>query len=267
MWAFYNYVTVALQHSHPKTWMEDQRILHHFISEVNKIAPVSQPVPVVSEPADPLYEVPNQTNILDQIEELQKAQYPVTLDDAFIKEADEFSMAQLAGVKAPEDVVQEGSDFDIDLHQSEEIIEDVIEAEEVPFDIDGDDDVVQYTDPVGNVFEVPDLKIDIVDLNETTKAAILVQEEHLSLEPTPEDYEQFESDEVNLWDDEPSEASLIEPAQEDSFQVDGVNFTNDINEEPMSANLNVIEVEDDNAFDLDFTDDLKTDDSDVDFEF
>jgi hypothetical protein len=267
MWAFYNYVTVALQHSHPKTWMEDQRILHHFISEVNKFAPVSQPVPVVSEPADPLYEVPNQTNILDQIEELQKAQYPVTLDDAFIKEADEFSMAQLAGVKAPEDVVQEGSDFDIDLHQSEEIIEDVIEAEEVPFDIDGDDDVVQYTDPVGNVFEVPDLKIDIVDLNETTKAAILVQEEHLSLEPTPEDYEQFESDEVNLWDDEPSEASLIEPAQEDSFQVDGVNFTNDINEEPMSANLNVIEVEDDNAFDLDFTDDLKTDDSDVDFEF
>jgi hypothetical protein len=230
MWAFYNYVTVALQHSHPKTWMEDQRILHHFISEVNKFATVSQPAPAVSEPVqdlsepvDPLYAVPGQTNILDQIDEIT-----------------EFSMAQLAGVKAPEDVVQEGSDFDIDLHQSEEIIEDVTEAEET----------VEYTDPAGNTFEAP-----------------IVIEDFKTLEPTPEEHALFESEEVNLWDDEPSEASLIEPAQEDSFQVDGVNFTNDINEEPMSANLNVIEVEDDNAFDLDFTDDYKTDDSDVDFEF
>jgi hypothetical protein len=230
MWAFYNYVTVALQHSHPKTWMEDQRILHHFISEVNKFATVSQPAPAVSEPVqdlsepvDPLYAVPGQTNILDQIDEIT-----------------EFSMAQLAGVKAPEDVVQEGSDFDIDLHQSEEIIEDVTEAEET----------VEYTDPAGNTFEAP-----------------IVIEDFKTLEPTPEEHALFESEEVNLWDDEPSEASLIEPAQEDSFQVDGVNFTNDINEEPMSANLNVIEVEDDNAFDLDFTDDFKTDDSDVDFEF
>ncbi len=32
LWAFYNYVTLALQQSHPKTWMEDQRIFliqHH----------------------------------------------------------------------------------------------------------------------------------------------------------------------------------------------------------------------------------------------
>jgi hypothetical protein len=34
LWAFYNYVTIALQHSHPRTWMEDQRILHYFISTV-----------------------------------------------------------------------------------------------------------------------------------------------------------------------------------------------------------------------------------------
>jgi hypothetical protein len=35
MWAFYNYVTISLQHSHPKTWMEDQRVLHYFISTMN----------------------------------------------------------------------------------------------------------------------------------------------------------------------------------------------------------------------------------------
>jgi hypothetical protein len=34
LWAFYNYVTVALQSSHPKTWLEDQRILHYFIGTI-----------------------------------------------------------------------------------------------------------------------------------------------------------------------------------------------------------------------------------------
>jgi hypothetical protein len=101
LWAFYNYVTLALQTSHPRTWMEDQRILHHFISEVNKFAPVSQPVPIVSEPVqdlsepvDLLYAVPGQTNILDQIAE--------------------------------------------------------IEAQEIV-----NDEIVTYTDPVGNTFEAP----------------------------------------------------------------------------------------------------------------
>ena len=77
LWAFYNYVTTALQHSHPKTWMEDQRILHMFISEVNKLTPapvVSASVPDVSAPVDPLTtnygEPENQTNLLVQIAEV-----------------------------------------------------------------------------------------------------------------------------------------------------------------------------------------------------
>lgn len=80
LWAFYNYVTTALQHSHPKTWMEDQRILHMFISEVNRFTPtpvistpvqtLSAPVPDLSAPVDPLYVDPRQTNILDQIAEV-----------------------------------------------------------------------------------------------------------------------------------------------------------------------------------------------------
>jgi hypothetical protein len=102
LWAFYNYVTTALQTSHPKTWMEDQRVLHYFISSVNNF---SKPLPVEVEieheeeerVADPLLnnygEPENQTNILIQIAEetgddtLLKAQYPVTPDDAFQTEA------------------------------------------------------------------------------------------------------------------------------------------------------------------------------------
>jgi hypothetical protein len=82
LWAFYNYVTTALQSSHPKTWMEDQRVLHYFISSVNNF---SKPLPIQPEPAvndeeekviDPLlnnYGQPeNQTNLLVQIEEAEQ---------------------------------------------------------------------------------------------------------------------------------------------------------------------------------------------------
>jgi len=72
LWAFYNYVTIALQHSHPKTWMEDQRVLHYFISTVNNFqqctpsAQIVAPAPVVVE-AETVFVDPNQTNLLDQI--------------------------------------------------------------------------------------------------------------------------------------------------------------------------------------------------------
>ena len=83
LWAFYNYVTIALQHSHPRTWMEDQRILHYFISTVTNFTPPAPPVIPVVDPLEDNYGEPeNQTNLLTQIEE--------------------FSRAQLAGVKAPE---------------------------------------------------------------------------------------------------------------------------------------------------------------------
>jgi len=82
LWAFYNYVTIALQSSHPKTWMEDQRVLHYFISSVNNF---SKPLPIQPESTvndeeekvtDPLlnnYGQPeNQTNLLVQIAEAEE---------------------------------------------------------------------------------------------------------------------------------------------------------------------------------------------------
>ena len=211
LWAFYNYVTNALQFSHPKTWMEDQRILHYFISTIANFTPVPAPVvgtPVVEEDEtieDPLannYGQPeNQTNLLVQIAEetgdtelldVLKAQHPVTPDDAFPP-------------------VQEEVETDTVLHQPEEVVEDVIEDTELPFDIDEDnnsvldsiltpcaghdletsreieqensrdifpqDETVHYTDPVGNTFEAPVVSIDTINLNETTKMAVLVSEE------------------------------------------------------------------------------------------
>jgi hypothetical protein len=262
LWAFYNYVTLSLQYSHPKTWMEDQRILHHFISEVNKFAPVNTPAPVISVPVDPLTIIPNQTNLLDQIADLEADQMDedvrydaaeILAETTFMNarelelqnelEADTFAMAQLAGVKAPEDiiihvesdqeylervadiegepeVVQEGSDFDIDLHQSEEIILDIIKAEKnvltedelahqlygVDNDIEVsfhpaeqeikdciDEIVVQYTDPVGNTFEAPivieDLVIEEIPVQKSTGSDFdldLDFEDSSSVDTTPD---------------------------------------------------------------------------------
>jgi hypothetical protein len=76
LWAFYNYVTIALQHSHPKTWMEDQRVLHYFISTVNNFQQCSAPaqvVPVVAPQEEEVIEAtqtlvdPNQVDLEELI--------------------------------------------------------------------------------------------------------------------------------------------------------------------------------------------------------
>ena len=76
LWAFYNFVTIALQHSHPKTWMEDQRVLHYFISTVNNFqkcnapAQVITPEPVVVEAEIALVD-PNQVDLEDLIAQVE----------------------------------------------------------------------------------------------------------------------------------------------------------------------------------------------------
>lgn len=74
LWAFYNYVTIALQHSHPKTWMEDQRVLHYFISTVNNFQQCTAPAQVVPQEEEVIeateaFVDPNQITIFDVIAE------------------------------------------------------------------------------------------------------------------------------------------------------------------------------------------------------
>jgi hypothetical protein len=130
--------------------MEDQRILHYFIGTICDFStppqPVSAPVNNLSTPVeeeeivDPLYEDPNQTNILDQIAEA---------------EAEEKTFSQM---------VQEDPEMLEIVHQVEEILESLDEAEEdvlsleptkedhIQFEAEG---IVNYTDTAGNTFEAP----------------------------------------------------------------------------------------------------------------
>lgn len=146
LWAFYNSITIALQQSHPRTWMEDQRVLHYFIDSIYKfpkhtttaaIAPVTVVTPVEDEVVVEAEEKgpekdqeaseeipnPNQISIFDVIEE----------EEAIQEEDDEETLVS----PDPAPVIEEPE------VESEFAVEDNI------------DEVVVYTDPAGNTFEAP----------------------------------------------------------------------------------------------------------------
>ncbi len=182
LWSFYNHVTLALQQSHPRTWMEDQRILHWVITnefDLSKPAPiVNAPIEVTELLIDPLTtnygEPENQTNLLVQIAEetgddsVLKAQYPVLEKDAFeihIESDQEYleRVAEIEGEpelkmvdpKTEEELVTEynlthdDSQMNIEYLTPEEVVKRYSE------------DVVQYTDPAGNTFELPSIQPEV----------------------------------------------------------------------------------------------------------
>ena len=160
LWAFYNHVTVALQHSHPRSWMEDQRMLHWVISnEFDLSAPVqvvSTPAEELSTPVDPLYEVPNQTNILDQITEVELEEEPLSIT---LSEAVEYTDTQ-------------GNTFELPSIEAEvapQRVKFAIDEEEVPS--------LEPTPEEYQIFEEEErVSMDIVSLNEDTKIAVVVNE-------------------------------------------------------------------------------------------
>ena len=143
LWAFYNYVTTALQSSHPKTWMEDQRVLHYFISSVNNFSKPLVVQPVVGAEVDPLttnYGQPeNQLNILTEIEKTEVVEDSLELEEVYLEN--------------PENLVN--------LDTVDEISDKAVE------------ETVSYTDPMGNTFEAP-IVIDSIDLNSDTKMAVII---------------------------------------------------------------------------------------------
>lgn len=186
LWAFYNYVTTALQSSHPKTWMEDQRVLHYFISSVNNFSKPSLPEPVVEAVVDPLttnYGQPqNQLNILTEIEKTE------VIEDSLELEAN----SDLKAFK---------EDLDINDSNLDELVNEPIE------------ETVSYTDPMGNTFEalvVPPCAGHDAETEKNLEEEILATEVKtffeevapvISLEPTPEDYIQFEKEQLETEDD------------------------------------------------------------------
>ena len=188
LWAFYNYVTTALQHSHPKTWMEDQRVLHYFMSSVNNfnVPKLSvQPEPVEEAVVDPLttnYGQPeNQLNILTEIEKA---------------EAEETSLESELIIS---DLSKGLNDLSLDIEDSN-LDEEVIEVEEIT---DGiyvpvqEPDVVEYTDPAGNTFEAIDFHNAVTaEIVPEAKTQINSEDADFDLDFAPTDVEDNDNDDV-----------------------------------------------------------------------
>ena len=186
LWAFYNFVTNALQLSHPRTWMEDQRVLHYFISTIGNFQQCSTPAQVVqsintvSEDIEDAVD-PNQVNLLDAIAEAE-AESNSAADLEYDQIDEDIKYAANEDTEVPfdidedDDAVLDSLLVPIDTKSEEEIspekTEDIFPQTEA---IDFHNEVVQYTDPVGNTFEAP-IVIDIIDLNENTKQAVVVTE-------------------------------------------------------------------------------------------
>ena len=167
LWAFYNYITLALQQSHPKTWMEDQRILHYFINSVNNFPVCSQPAQVPEDEVIVTEDTEANFNFKDVIEAIDPNQISL-LDQIADMEADMMD----------EDIRYAANEAEETVLNDEEEIYDEIEIEELTIE-QPEKSILQYTDKDGNTFESIEFH----------NAAV----EH-SLTPTPEDHELYEAD-------------------------------------------------------------------------
>ena len=180
LWAFYNYVTIALQHSHPKTWMEDQRVLHYFMSSINNFQQCNIPAQII--PATPeviedetAFVDPNQLNLLDQI-----AAAEADLEADLMDEDIRYKHAELAEEILVSYTDPMGNTFEtIDFHNA------------VTSDPgDDDDDELDIWEEVPLKEEEP---FEIDENQEWTGE----NASHMSLEVAPEDREQAELDITN----------------------------------------------------------------------
>ena len=214
MWDVYSNVGEVLLKSHCKDWIRNQSLVNYYFSNILEetqakiVATLTEGLDEIEirDPLEDNYGQPeNQTNILTQIEE--------------------FSRAQLAGVRAPEDVeikltvpktneelaaeynathddsqinieylspeeVKEryGQNIVIHVESDEEYVERVaaIEGELETFPFEVEE--IHYTDPAGNTFETVSFEVE---------GEIIEKEVLPSLEPTPEEHLLFEKEMAN----------------------------------------------------------------------
>ena len=169
LWAFYNYITLALQQSHPKTWMEDQRILHYFINSVNNFPVCSQPAQVPVDETNVIEDIeanfnfkdvieaidPNQISLLDQIADMEADM----MDEDIRYAANEIEETILTEHELAHQLYGVDNDIEVsipapenkELNEEEEIYNE-IEVEELTLQ-QPEESILQYTDKDGNTFE------------------------------------------------------------------------------------------------------------------
>ena len=182
LWAFYNYVTLALQQSHPKTWMEDQRVLHWFISEAFKFNKVENEevdkgtVTLLPSDSDSEEETmdPNQVDLEDSIAEIEA-------ENAADAEMQEMKTEQVIDEREEEEEAQLEKDIKNGLYGEEEYGTPVYDEDQIAERIKEDEAAVaevcdQVTDEEAAELIAGQEAIDKLDAQEAESASVSDEE-------------------------------------------------------------------------------------------
>lgn len=247
LWAFYNYITLALQQSHPKTWMEDQRILHYFINSVNNFPVCSQPAQVPVEETNVTEDTavnfifkdiidaidPNQISLLDQIADMEAdmmdedIRYAANEAEETILTEDELAH-QLYGVDNDIEVSIAAPENE-ELNEEEEIYNE-IEVEELTLQ-QPEESILQYTDKDGNTFESIEFHNAAVQPSlEIHKQFEDDMEQDMSIEEK-DDLQDFAD--LNVLDENPNKIKSLDS----DFDLDFINTEDNTNKEEDSSDF------------------------------
>jgi len=140
LWAFYNHLIFSIQDSHPRTWLEEQRMSHYIVTnEFELLAPVAVSAPlalitVEEEEDQPELETNSmQIDLEESIVEIEATEISASEDEGIsapLEEATEDEVSQeLYGVNNTN--VETNFSLDIDEEEEEEHEENPEEEEEV----------------------------------------------------------------------------------------------------------------------------------------
>lgn len=236
LWAFYNYVTLALQQSHPKTWMEDQRILHYFINSVNNFPVCSQPAQVPVEEVIVTEDIvdaidPNQISLLDQIAAMEADMEADMMDEDIKYAANEVEETILTEDELAHQLYGVDNDIEVsiaapeneELNEEEEIY-DELEVEELALE-QPEESILQYTDKDGNTFETIEFHNAVIEPSlEIHKQFENDMEQDMSIEEK-DDLQDFAD--LNVLDENPNKIKSLDS----DFDLDFISTEDNTNKE------------------------------------
>ena len=212
LWAFYNYVTLALQQSHPKTWMEDQRVLHWFISEAFKFEKVDVTELATEIIEDAVAQIeseeetvdPNQVDLEDSIAEIEAENTVDPIEDPIADEkyAEFLADQEMQEIKT-EEIIKEK------IAEDEAAVAEVCDEPSMPLGSDDMNSCPEVTDDKAKELIEGQKAVDKLDAEEAEEKAKRTEEEKLNgvsdedidlvvFNSIDEDTDDVESDDVDF---------------------------------------------------------------------
>jgi len=188
LWDTYANVADTLQSSHPKDWIRNQILLNYLFNNLLELYTIEEDIEEATEHTlENNYGQPdNQTNILNQIADLEA------------------------------DQIEETEDIVIYVESDQEYLERVAE-------IEGEPEIILYTDPVGNTFEAPLISAEVIvfDLSKPDEPVTDLQEFNRLMDTVDTVAEEVEEDlPIHELIDQINTVPSLEPTNEEYLLIE-----------------------------------------------